>query len=378
MTGDTVARDDCDPTGWALPIETRSAHRKTSTKTGASKVVFANFLQQIFYSLARQDVGLEAAPGKAGLCQNGLAEAVEHVIDAVDRRLRIAPKYHRRLNEPVARVLRYIDDAGEAIPGPVLCSRSSFSDDPYVNAFFASPQHAQEVFSQSEEVRRLFDETPLAEDCWALLCMGVQKKTQPGLALVGDDVRSDVMQTSISLSDHQIVSPGVDEPSARCALKCCMFNAFLVHIRRELVSARTRDMAAHGRLQSLRARQRRLTQQLETSAEAVMLQNEVRDLERRRVADDGHLDSIAGRLEFVAGILSQPEAFIRSERCFLRLNRRASKLEPGSEANGGDLQLSKIHIASHDTRIAALVRFPRAELLPRPDMLKQADLFLAM
>ena len=67
-----------------------------------------------------------------------------------------------------------------------------------------------------------------------------------------------------------------------------------------------------------------------------------------------------------------------TDRCSLRLNRQAAKLELGSLGPGHELELSEIHIASHQPRIGALVRFPRGELLPQPDMLKQADLFLAV
>lgn len=341
-------------------------------------MVFANALQQIFDSLTRHDAGVDIAGSGTGFCRGGLVDAVEHVVDELDSRLRTVSKYSRVLSEPVSHIVRYINEVGEKIPGPVLCSRSTFSEDAYANAFFVSPRHVQEVFSRSEEVRRLFEESAIAEYCWALLCMSVEKKTYPTLALVGDEVRADVMQTTISFSDHQIVSPGVDEASARCALKCCMFDAFLAHIRRELLATKTNRLALQGRLHSLRARQRRLSQEMAGTTDAVMLYNEIRDLEQQYLAEDGQLDSITGRMAFVAGMLSQPEQFISSEHCFLRVNRQAAKLEPGSEKNDTDLMLSKIHIASHQTRVGALVRFPRAELLPKPDMLKQADLFLAV
>ena len=340
--------------------------------------MFANLLQQVFYSLAGRDAGLDAAISDSGSCSGGLADAVEHLVDELDSRLRMVSKYRRVLSEPLAHFLRYADEVGETIPGPVLCSRSTFSADSYANAFFASPQHAQEVFSQSEEVRRLFDESAAAEYCWALLCMTVDTKTHPALALVGDEVRGDVMQTTVGFGDHQIVSPGVDEASARCALKCCMFDAFLAHVRRELVATKTNRLAMRGRLQALHARQRQLSREMAGTEEAVMLHNEIQDLEQQFLAEDAQFDSIAGRLDFVAGMLSKPEDFIRSERYYLRVNQQAARLEPGTGENDTDLRLSKIHIASHEARVGALVCFPRAELLPKPDMLKQAELFLAV
>ncbi len=338
----------------------------------------AEFLRQIFFSLAGQDAGLSADSEGVRFCRGGLSDAVEHVVDELDKRLRMAPRYDEVLSGPVAGILRYIDSVGESIPGPVVCSRSSFSGDAYVNAFFASPQHVQEVFSQSEEVRRLFDDTAMAEYCWALLCMSIEERTQPGLTLVGDDVRHDVMQTSINLGNHQVVSPGTDETSARCALKCCMFDAFLAHIRREIVSASTRDQALQARLQAARARLRRETQRQADSAALEATRGEIDALERECIEGDVRMSSVAGRLEFIVDALSRPEDFISAEPCLVHVDRRAVKLEPAAAGKTADLRLSKIRIASHGPRVGALVRFPRSELLARPDMLRQADLFLAV
>ena len=340
--------------------------------------MFAGLLQQIFFSLAGQNAGLSSDRDGGRFCRGGLADAVEHIVDELDSRLRMVPRYANALSEPVAGVLRHIDSVAESIPGPVICSRSTFSDDDYVNAFFASPHHVQEVFSHSEEVRHLFDESASAEDCWALLCMSFEERTQPGLTLVGDDIRHDVMQTSINLGNHQVVSPGVDEVAARCALKCCMFDAFIAHIRRQILTASTRDQALQAKLHAARARLRREGHRGAAGPDVIATQKEIDALERQSVEGDVQLGTVGGRLDFVVDVLSRPDAFISADPCLVHVDRRAVKLEPAAPGKAADLRLSRIRIASHGPRVAALVRFPRSELLPRPDMLKQADLFLAV
>ncbi len=62
----------------------------------------------------------------------------------------------------------------------------------------------------------------------------------------------------------------------------------------------------------------------------------------------------------------------------LRLTRLGIMLEAGSSEPGYELGVSEIRIASHRPRIGALVRFPREELLPKPDFVRQADIFLAL
>ena len=104
-------------------------------------------------------------------CARAASEVADHVVTEISSRLRVVPGYVRKLAEPVAKSLRYIDQVAEDVPGPYLCCRSTFSEDPRVNSFFVNAKHIQEVFSQSAEIRQVFDENPLAEECWALLCL---------------------------------------------------------------------------------------------------------------------------------------------------------------------------------------------------------------
>ncbi len=345
---------------------------------GQGGAVFTSLMQQLFLRSGDSGGAVETDATSTGLCRRDLSAVVEHVVDELDGRLRMAPGYARVLGEPVATTLRHIDDVAESVPGPLLCSRSVFTQDPYVNAFFVSPQHVQEVFSHSEDVREVFEANPLSGDCWGLLCMHMREQTRPGIALKDDQVRRDVMQTSISFADHQVVSPGSDESSARCALKCCMFDGLLAHIRRESIAAKTRSQELQSRLQALRARQRRASSGVDIAGEGKAVDVQIEELEQQLSTEKPKLSTLSDHLGFVADTLSRPAEFLSTERYAVRLNRQAVKLGPESAEDGSDLELSEIRIASHEPRIGVLVRFPRDELLPKPDMLKRADLFLAI
>jgi hypothetical protein len=340
--------------------------------------MFASFFQQMFLR-ANEAAPLAAADGHTGgACTDDLSSTVEQVVDRLYSRLRVVPNYVRLLQEPIATTFRYIDQVAESIAGPLQCSRSRFSEDPLANAFFVSPQHMQEVFSQSDEVRRLFDANPLAEDCWALLCMHRQERTQPGMALVNDNLRRDVMQTSVSFTDHQIVSPGIDEIAARCALKCCMFDAMLSYIQRRATEAKTRTLDLENRLNSLNNRLRRLSHAADPENQRPALTAKIEEIEQQLAAQELRLSTLSEHLDFVAHVMSHPAEVLDINRCSLRLNRQAVKLEDDDETPAYELELSEFRIASQPPRIGAMVRFPRAELLPQPDLLKQADLFLAI
>lgn len=340
--------------------------------------MFVSFFQQMFLR-ADKAMPSVAGHGRVGAaCPDDLSGAVEQVVDRLYSRLRVVPNYARLLQEPIATTFRYIDEVAESIPGPLQCSRSRFSEDPHAKAFFVSPQHMQEVFSQSDEVRRLFDANPLAEDCWGLLCMHRQERTQPGMALVNDKLQRDVMQTSVSFTDHQIVSPGIDEMAARCALKCCMFDGLLSYIQRRATEAKTRTLDLENRLNSLNSRLRRVSREADPENRGPELAAKIGELEQQLAGQELRLSTLSEHLDFVAYVLSRPAEFLDSDRCSLRLNRQAVRLEDDDEAPAYELELSEFRIASQQPRIGAMVRFPRAELLPQPDLLKQADLFLAI
>lgn len=338
--------------------------------SGLLKEIFLRFDGE--FGLARSRV-----PNQ-GLCSGTLDTAVEHVVDELDARLRVAPGYSRVLKGPVSTTFKYIHEVSESVPGPVLCCRSTFLDDPRVNAFFVGPDHIQEVFSQSGKVRKFFDADPLAEECWALLCMRKEEKRQLGMALINGEVRSDVMQTLVSFTDHQVVSPGVDAESARCALKCCMLKGLLTHIKHYVAGAKSRTREIEDRIRVLQARLRSLdrTDNAQQRREALLTQ--IQSCEQQLSGDGPRLRTIKDQLNFVADALSDPAGYLTTESCSLRLNRMAVKLEEPFSEPGFDLILSVINIASHKSRVSSLVRFPRDELLPHVDFLEQSDIFLAV
>lgn len=319
--------------------------------------------------LAQQEAG--------GACAITLSDAVEFVVNEVSSRLRAVPGYARVLREPVAASLRYIDEMVETIPGAVLCCRSTFSQDPRVNAFFVSPRHLQDVFSQSEEVRYLFDADPEVQECWALLCMRKEERRQLGMALVGDAVQKDVMQTAVSFTDHEVVSPGGSESAARCALKCCIFKGLLAHVRRTAAAAKTNMEDLENRLRVLRGRLRTATERADAEQRRTALLAEIEVVERALAAEDLRVATLQDHLQFVADALGNPAEYLRASASSLRLSRMAIKLEQGMNAPGYQVPLSEIHIASQTPRISVLVRFPRRELQPRQDLLRKAELFLA-
>jgi hypothetical protein len=340
--------------------------------------MLGTFFQDIFLSLSGAREAGARTSGTPRRCETVLADVVEHVVDETDVRLRALPGYARRLRDPVATAIRHVDAMVEGFPDARLCSRSAFGMDPSVNAFFVDANHLREVFSQSLEVRQLFEENPSAQDCWALLCMRKEERQHLGMGLNGDAVQREVMQTAVSFTDHQVISPGATEVDARCALKCCVLKAFLGHIRQQVGGATTTVADLETRLRVLRGRLKEANRRADAVEDRSRLERNIGQAEQDLAGVGLRLATLDDQLAFVAESLAKPEQFLTGGITRLRVSRLGIKLEGASTEAGNEIELSEIHIASHGPRVGSLVRFPREELLPQPDFFRNADLFLAL
>lgn len=307
-----------------------------------------------------------------------VVRAIEHIVDGISRRLRGIPGYRRRLEGPVTEAFHHIDELIEQIPGPFMCSRSTFTLDPRVRTFFASPQHLQEVFSSNKEVREIFNTNPLADECCVLLCMHMEELQKFGVALSGDRIQREVLQTTVNFRDHQLYSPCSSEDEARLALKCCILNGLLDYIRSQLVEAKNRHIQHKQELGMLRNQLRRLEERDAIEKDRRDLQLQIETLENTLVNAARRPPTLEDLLGFVSEVLGSADQFISAGYQHLRLNHMGVKVEQGLKEPAYDLDLVEIRIAKQEPRVAALVRFPRSDLLPEKGFLEQTGSLFAL
>jgi hypothetical protein len=310
-------------------------------------------------------------------CRGTLSQAVEYVVDQTYSRLRYLPGYARRLSGPIETTFGYVDELVEKVPGPILCCRSAFLEDRRVNAFFVDPAHLQRIFSQSEQVRDLFDSDPNAEECWALLCMRKEERHRLGVSLVGDLIQKEVMQTTVSFTDHQVVSPAASETGARQSLKCCIFNGLLGHIRQRERDERIRVVELEDRRGSLVSRLNQTAS--ENGGESrEELKRQIDDIASELTREIPRLASPEYHFGLVADVLGKPTQYVCGSLGSIHLSRLGVKLDGDDADTGDEIPLFEVQVASHGARVGTLVRFLRAELLPEQDFIGKTDLFLAL
>ena len=307
-----------------------------------------------------------------------LKQATEYVVDQTSPQLRAIAGYRRHLKGPVTDAFSYIDKLVERIPASFLCSRSTFGLDPRVKTFFVNSHHLQEVFSQNKDIREIFDENPLADECCALMCMHMEERQRFGVALIGDRTHREVLQTTVSFRDHQVYSPGVREPDARRALKCCIFNGILAHIREKLVEARTSRIEHRKQLGMLRIQLRKAERQDAIEKDRGVLLRQIEELGNTLINAAQHPPTIQDRLAFVSDVLIYADQFISASSRHLHLTHMGIKVDEESNEPAYEFDLTEIRIGNKEPRVAALVRFPRCELLPKAEFLQQTESLFAV
>jgi len=334
-----------------------------------------SFLQEIFLRFEEAFKSRGNTEATEPSCNGTPAQAIEYVVDAIYSRLRFLSGYSRRLSKPIATTFSHIDALVEAVPEAIPCSRATFSEDLRVNAFFASPDHLQQVFSRSAEVHELFNAEPDADKCWALLCMHREEHRQLGMSLVGNAVQKEVMQTRVSFIDHQVLSPAASEVAARSSIKCCIFNGLLAHIRKRIRGEKIRILELENRRDFLTARLHRGNPENGNESRAE-LQRELDEIGKTLAQAVPRSVSLASHLDLVTDVLENPDQYISGSLSSIHLSRMGIELNGNQAGDDNEISLFEIRIASQGTRIGALVRFPRAELLPRQDLVRAAGLFL--
>jgi len=333
------------------------------------------FLHETFDRLREAPLTGNKAPDLGSGCIKSIDQIAELVIDQMSSRLRAIPGTVRRLRGPIAHTLQYIDGLVEVVPGVVRCERSTFAADPRVNAFFVDHSHLQDVFSQSKEVRALFDEHPDLEECFGLLCMHGEERTQFGMELMDDVVRKDVMQTTLNFTDHQIFSPGGSEADARCALKCCIFKSLIDYAQKRSLQIETEAYELENRHRALRARLKRLDLHPSGDGDRGDLLRKLQAVEEQLQGQGPRLVSLEDRLRYLIEVLSHPEQVLRGQQRSIFLDRMGVKHDH-LDNDTCELPLSEIQLGSQPARVASLVCFRREELLPQRDFLKEASAFL--
>ena len=166
--------------------------------------------------------------------------AIERAVDGTDPRLRLVPGYRKRLRKPVIHAIDQVIALVDGIPAPLTAGPDGYRNDFRLAALFASSDEMVQVFGRDKALSEyLASKDGLgAEHVTTLLLARREEKNILGMDLVGDLVRRDVAQVSVSFSGHHLLEPRTSEDESRRFLKRRAFDHLLALALAQIAEAR--------------------------------------------------------------------------------------------------------------------------------------------
>lgn len=286
-----------------------------------SWIVIMFDLAERIKSLFHQHVA--ADPKAEGVQEAILLRAVERVVDTMDPRLRLLPHYRDMLRPAMVRALGHLGQVVQQVVGPLDCSSHGWGGDARLKALFATPSDMPKIFSRTDAVQAFFarPENALHDQCYGLLLVSRQERKFMGFGMQGEVLTADVVQTSVSFTNHRIALPAAAPQAVRLELE-------------------------------LRG--------VEFLAEQALLLVE---------AEGNGRTPLEKRLETLLSVLTEADGLCGIHTLALHLDSM-NQLTQATGENGVDL--SEIQAKGRPPQVVALVAFPRTELIDRRAMARDA------
>jgi len=312
-------------------------------------------------------LGINATPaGKE------LDEAIEHVVDGIDPRLRLVPGYRGKLLPSLQKALTHIDETVDRIHGPLTLNRKAYFDEPEVKALFASPDELDNILRESSDISSFLHKAhqTSAQETWALLCVSKEEKNILGMQLSGNAIRRDVPQTTINFYDHKLMAPADNEDAVRSGMKKCIFDGLITYALQHILGLKSqrRELEDQRRILHARLRARQtmgngLTSLLATAQNTAQpikeIESDIHETENRLRQLPASENVLGTYLEEIRQILNQPEAFIQMATGCFRLNNMCVKVDADSTDTADTVCFSELEIAQVLKRVVAIVHFSR-------------------
>jgi hypothetical protein len=314
--------------------------------------------------------------------------SVDRIV-ALSPQLKMVRQYQSRLEPAVAAAIRYVDGLTSGPAQAREATAQAWPVDPYIHAFFAAPTDIAPALSRSGELRAFFEQNPDAEEAYGVLGMAMTEKRILGVALEGETMRRDVVQETLSFSDHQVRICARTEAELREEVVRRMVEQLGLEGLARAAADRDRRGALEQERALLKTRLLLLERQgvgvramlgeggeegAPSSDELERLHQQVADNEVSLAGLGIRSEALDRELDQLCAVLSEPSAHLYVESRRFRLNKMNVVLESSSTEAGDDVTFRVARLPTTPPRLRAftLVRFGRASLLPATSLLDEA------
>jgi len=109
-------------------------------------------------------------------------DTIDAVVDAVEPRVKASARYRAKLEPCIRKTIAHLRAIARESLEPILLARAAWSDDPRLNAFFATADDVPACLGRSRELRAFFDEPDNRDVQEAFALLGMQKAERSVLA----------------------------------------------------------------------------------------------------------------------------------------------------------------------------------------------------
>lgn len=314
--------------------------------------------------------------------------AIDRIV-ALSPHLKMARQYQARLEPAVAAAIRYVDGLTSGPAQAREATAQAWPVDPYIHAFFAAPTDIAPALSRSGDLRAFFEQNPDAEEAYGVLGMAMTEKRILGVALEGETMRRDVVQETLSFSDHQVRICARTEAQLREEVVRRMVEQLGLEGLARAAADRDRRGALEQERALLKTRLLLLERQgvgvramlgeggeegAPSSDELERLHQQVADNEASLAGLGIRTEALDRELDQLCAVLSEPSAHLYVESRRFRLNKMNVVLAENSTEAGDEVffQVARLPTTPPQLRAFTLVRFGRAGLLPATSLLDEA------
>ena len=338
-------------------------------------------------SLLERVAGALFGGDSGGPDQQLIDEATEAIVETVEPRLRALSGYRRKLAGSVSQTIAHLRALGREPLEPIPFGRSVWSQDPRVNAFFASADEVPACIGRSEEVRRFFEQHSECSEAYALLGMKREERKVLAPRLEGDSLKQDVARVSVSFSGHRLIAPGADAAQTRLEVGRRIIErlAQLALARVASLGEKAAGLEQHKAFLAARLRMLKLgrggieglvSDPEKTASQIRALERELKETSEGYAEAKSTLFNPDGCIDQINAVLARPGEQVALTHVLLRLNRMGIEVEAGSSEPAADLDLTELSLGDGLRATIALVRIPRGELPPVEDKLAEAEKYL--
>ena len=318
-----------------------------------------------------------------------VADMIESVVDAVEPRIRFRDRYQGKLESCIRQSIAYLRSVGRGPFEPILLARAAWSDDPRLNAFFATADDVPACLGRSNELRAFFDNPANREvqEAYALLGMKKDERTVLASQLEGDTLKRDVAQVTVSFSEHRLIAPTATLAATRLEVGRRMIERLAQVALSRIIAVDTKATELQEHKAYLGARMRLLNLARDgmegvvkdpatIGEEIKAIEGELKETVGGYIEAKASLATLDGYIGHIDAVFSHPEQYLSLMHTPLRLSKLGVKVDAADMGAVNELTLAELSIGDNLRGAIAIVRCPRSELPPKEDLVAKAERYL--